>query len=83
MKQDFNWKEIEERLSKGVVNVTFTKKSDGSIRNMDCTRAEYLLPENAKDGHENPNIMLVLDMDKNDLRSFCKDHVSKVEFYDG
>lgn len=78
----FDWNEITERLKKEVVRITFKKVSDGSVRVMECTLAEYLLPETSGKPRDNanPDVITVLDVDKGQWRAFRKDSVIDVEF---
>lgn len=78
----FDWAEIEKRLKSEVAIVTFKKVSDNSLRVMECTLAEYLLPETAGNPRNNPNpdIVTVLDLEIGEWRAFRKDKVVSVEF---
>lgn len=47
---------------------------------MECTLAEYLLPETKKTGRpSNPDVTVVFDLEKNDWRSFRNDLVLGIE----
>lgn len=69
--------EIRELLTQTICNIKF-EKTDGTIRNMQCTLMssflpdldpkETLLPRPRRD--ENPNILAVFDTEKGDWRSF-------------
>lgn len=75
----FDWAEIKEKMRAGVVLVTF-KKVDGSLRTMECTLAEYLLPATAGAGRaSNEDVLVVFDIEKESWRSFRKDSVISVE----
>lgn len=81
--QEINWDSIVEGLYKGVAEVTF-KKVDGTVRTMQCTLAEYLLPE-TKGGKStaasNPDVLVVFDLEKEAWRSFKKSTVTEVTIY--
>lgn len=75
----FDWAQIKEQMRSGVVLVTF-KKVDGSLRNMECTLAEYLLPAATGSGKTpNEDVLVVFDIEKESWRSFRKDSVITVE----
>ncbi len=75
----FDWAQIKEKMRSGVVLVTF-KKVDGSLRTMECTLAEYLLPATAGAGKTpNEDVVVVFDIEKESWRSFRKDSVISVE----
>lgn len=75
----FDWEQIKEQMRSGVVLVTF-KKVDGSLRTMECTLAEYLLPPTAGAGKaHNEDVVIVFDIEKESWRSFRKDSVISVE----
>lgn len=66
--------EILETLSKGIVDLQFTKVN-GDLRNMVATRAIDLLPEDKRPDSEdkreqNETIVTVFDLEVNDWRSF-------------
>ncbi len=73
---------VKEHLEAGVVRVTFTK-ADGSLREMDATQSEYLLPETTqKSNHPEGETHIVFDLDANGWRSFRKDKVISYEVYE-
>lgn len=75
----FDWAQIKEKMRSGVVLVTF-KKADKSLRTMECTLAEYLLPATAGAGKApNEDVVIVFDIEKESWRSFRKDSVISVE----
>jgi len=84
-----NKKELKEILSENIWTVLFTKKSDGSIRNMRCTLIPEYLPEKEQQEEgkylhlparkENPNVIAVWDLDKNGWRSFAIDTLISIE----
>lgn len=65
------------------VKITFTKQ-DGSERVMNCTlREDTVVPYEKKSDREkkeNPNIVAVWDIDKNEWRSFKIDSIKTVSF---
>lgn len=76
----FNWDEIKTAMTTGVVEVTFTK-ADKTTRVMQCTLAEYLLPETSgmpATSSGNPDIVVVYDLEKEAWRSFKKSTVTEV-----
>lgn len=73
-----NWEEIKQKMREGVVFVSF-KKANGEIREMQCTLADYLLPETAGTrANTNDDIVVVFDIEKEAWRSFRKDTVIEV-----
>ena len=76
---NFDWDKIRKALDNGVVLVTFKKKSDGTLRTMECTLAEYLLPETSGNSKQKDGAMLtVFDIQKEAWRCFYKDTVTDV-----
>jgi hypothetical protein len=77
---DFDWDKIKESMTKGVVLVTF-RKEGGQVREMECTLAEYLLPETTGSGstHRGDETIICFDIEKQAWRSFRKDRVIDVE----
>ena len=71
---------LVERLERGEVIVTFTKK-DGTERVMKCTLHEGVIPVIETKGARKPNdeVLAVWDMDKNAWRSFRLDSIKHVE----
>lgn len=78
--QNLDWDKILNEMHFGVAEVTF-KKADGTMRVMQCTLANYLLPE-TKGGKSttsgNPDIVVVFDLEKEAWRSFKKSTVTEV-----
>ena len=74
----FNWNEIKQEMKTGVVLVTFTK-ANGDERVMECTLAEYLLPETTQPSSNNEDVCVVFDLEANAWRSFRYDRVTSVE----
>ena len=76
----WNWEYIKEKMKEGVVVVTF-KKANNEIREMECTLADYLLPETSGAGSTHSGYLTVIcfDLEKEDWRSFRKDRVIDVE----
>ena len=74
----FNWNEIKQEMKTGVVLVTFTK-ANGDERVMECTLAEYLLPETTQPSSNNEDVCVVFDLEANAWRSFRYDCVTSVE----
>lgn len=71
----FNENELLEAMRKGVVVVVF-KKVDGTVREMQCTLAPYLLPESKGTGRTpNNDVMVVFDLEAEAWRSFRKDSI--------
>lgn len=74
-----NWALVDTALRSATAIVTF-KKADGSIRVMECTLADYLLPEVKGTGRHTPDhLVLVFDLQANGWRSFKRDSVISVE----
>lgn len=74
-----DWELIKEAMRNGVVVVTFLK-ADGTVREMQCTLAEFLLPETAGSGRpSNDGVVVVFDLEIEQWRSFRKDRVINVE----
>lgn len=70
---------VREHLLDGVVEVKF-KKADGSIRTMQCTQAEYLLPPTTKkSNHPQGETIIVYDLDSEGWRSFRIDRFIEAE----
>jgi hypothetical protein len=70
--------QLKEHLAKKVAVVVF-KKADGSIREMQCTLAEYLLPETKGTGRKSSkDVLVVFDLEKEEWRSFRTDSVIEV-----
>jgi hypothetical protein len=78
--KNFDWDSIKESMKTGLVLVTFTK-ADKSVRVMQATLAEFLLPETIGSGVRppNPDVITVFDLEANDWRAFRKDRVINVE----
>lgn len=74
----FDWEQIKEQMRSGVVWVTF-KKVDGTLRTMECTLAEYLLPPTSGSRTHNDEVVVVYDIAVEAWRSFRKDSVISVE----
>lgn len=78
-------------LRTNVVEVTFSKVSDGSTRVMRCTLMKEHLPKNyieeeaqEKSFHkENPDVVAAWDVQKGGWRSFRIDSVQYVQIIDG
>jgi hypothetical protein len=74
---------IQSELTKGPLLVTFTKK-DGTLRDMKCTLAEWLLPQAEKKDSapqvvvENDNLIKAFDLEKQAWRSFNVDSVISI-----
>lgn len=73
-----NWEETIEHMKKGVVIVTFLK-ADNSVREMECTLADYLLPETHTTREPNDDVVVVYDIKVEGWRSFRKERVLFVE----
>jgi hypothetical protein len=74
--------DLIEKLKNGVVKVTF-KKADGSVREMDATLCDYLLPEtHQKSNHPEGETCIVFDLDAEGWRSFRFDRILKTEVYE-
>lgn len=79
MKEEFDWEQIKASMREGVVVVTFLK-ADGTVREMQCTLADFLLPETAGSGRaSNADVVVVFDLEVEQWRSFRKDRVINVE----
>lgn len=78
-------------LRDNVVEVTFTKISDGSVRVMRCTLRKELLPKEyieeesqEKSFHQtNPDVIAAWDVQKGGWRSFRLDTVQYAQVIDG
>ena len=80
---DSIWDSIKDAMRNGVVEVTFIK-ADKTTRVMQCTLAEYLLPETSgkpATSSGNPDIVVVYDLEKEAWRSFKKSTVTEVTIY--
>jgi hypothetical protein len=78
--QEFDWDSIKAAMKLGVVEVTFTKVN-GTVRTMECTLADYLLPETGggrATTASNPDIVVVYDIASEGWRSFKKSTVTDV-----
>lgn len=72
-------KEFEHHIETAVGVVTFLK-ANGKLREMQCTRASYLLPEvRQESNHTNNETVIVFDLEAEDWRSFRKDRVVTYE----
>lgn len=72
---------IKRDLEKRVLRVTFTKKSTGEERVMDCTTAPHVIEDRVKGTGrkvESP-IVPVFDMSISEWRSFDMNNVTKIE----
>lgn len=70
---------LGERLKHEKLEVTF-KKSDGSLRTMYCTSQPGAFPlreTTERTKAPNPDVQVVVDLDKNAIRSFRRDSVIK------
>jgi hypothetical protein len=70
---------LSERLKHETLDVTF-KKSDGTIRTMHCTAMPGAFPlreTTERTTVPNPDVQVVVDLDKNAIRSFRRDSVIK------
>jgi hypothetical protein len=80
-----NTTELDTLLKDTVVNVKFTKVSDGSERLMACTKNFALIPaadypkQDSLPAKVNEDILKVYDMEKCSWRSFRKDSVISYE----
>ena len=74
---------IQSELTKGPLLVTFTKK-DGTLRDMKCTLAEWLVPQpevvdaTPRIVVENDNLVKAYDLEKQGWRSFNVDSVISI-----
>jgi hypothetical protein len=76
-----NWDKIKEAMKTGCVLVTFIK-ANGDKRVMECTLAEYLLPETLGGMNHlisNKAVCNVFDLENEGWRSFRYDSVTNVE----
>jgi hypothetical protein len=70
---------LGERLKHEHLDVTF-KKSDGTVRTMYCTAMPGAFPlreTTERTKAPNPDVQVVMDLDKNAIRSFRRDSVIK------
>lgn len=69
----------KDLLKESIVEVSFNKKSTGELRTMRCTLNPKYLPEQVagatKTKADNPEVVSVFDLDKQDWRSFRIDSV--------
>ena len=70
-------------MREGVVTVTFRKKTDGSLRVMDCTLVDDYLPETSTVKKWPDRLIVVFDIENEVWRSFYRDTVVKLEDSDG
>jgi len=72
-------KDLNEALKAGIVNVSFTKKSDGTVRKMKCTKNTDEIPSDRLPTGSNPNtdknLYKVWDVEKQDWRSFRQERI--------
>ena len=72
-----NKESIVESLHGGVCKVTF-EKSDGTVREMNCTLHHSYVPELSEDLNEsNPDVVPVWDTDAGGWRSFRIDRIKE------
>lgn len=75
-----DWVRLHLELMSSTVTVTFIK-ADKSPRVMQCTLADYLLPEVKGTGRPTQDhLILVFDLEKNAWRSFKKDSIISVQY---
>ena len=75
-----DWVKLHTALMSSTVTVTFIK-ADKSERVMNCTLADYLLPDVKGTGRPTPDhLILVFDLDKEAWRSFKKDSIISVQY---
>ena len=75
---------LKSLLKSNIVNLTF-RKNDGTMREMRCTlRNEYLIEskstEPKKPRKVSEDSIAVIDLDKNEWRSFRYDSVKRINF---
>ena len=70
-------------MREGVVTVTFRKKTDGSLRVMDCTLVDDYLPTTSTVKKWPDRLIVVFDIENEVWRSFYRDTVVKLEDSDG
>lgn len=76
---------LKSLLKSDIVNLTF-RKNDGTMREMRCTlRDEYLIESKSTTEPKKPrkvseDSIAVIDLDKNEWRSFRYDSVKRVNF---
>jgi len=75
----YNWESVRAELTKGSALITF-KKANGELRVLECTLAEYILPEVVNPSSLSDEAMTVFDLESNQWRSFRFDTVTEVEF---
>lgn len=80
-RREYNWEAIRDSMKTGVVLVTFRKVSNNELRTMECTLADYLLPETSENPlpTRDPDVVTVFDIEKNGWRAFRKSTVVDVE----
>lgn len=80
----FDKYKLKEDLKNGIYTIVF-EKVDGSVREMRCTLESKYLPQllteegaTPKTRAENPNVLAVWDLDKNDWRAMRIDSIQTV-----
>jgi hypothetical protein len=76
-----NW--LKSLLKEGIVQIVF-EKADGTLREMNCTLAESVIPSEKAPKNsgkaKNDNVLAVFDVDKSEWRSFRYDSVKELNF---
>lgn len=80
---DFDIENLFLLMREGVVTVTFRKKTDGSLRVMDCTLVDEYLPETTTVKKWPDLLIVVFDIENEVWRSFYRDTVVKLEDAEG
>lgn len=79
---EFKREDVINKLREGIVRVNFTKK-DGEIRDMKCTLASSIIPQDMQPKTESAKItesvIRAYDVDVNGWRSFVVANINSVD----
>jgi len=86
--EDYTQETLTELLQTNILDISFVKISDGSIRDMRCTRNSDHIPKDKYPKTQNEDvapreyqedIVIVFDLEKKGWRSFSIDNIISVE----